>query len=212
MNINKIRLKDKKLYLVTTSDAFDSDEDFLDSVAASLKGGVQILQLREKNSNAARIIKLGKRIRELCSIYDALFIVNDRIDIAKVVEADGVHLGQEDIDIEVAREILGTNAIVGISTHTPEQAMKAQAEGADYITVGPVFETYTKLVRQGVGLDYVKWASENIEISFYAIGDIDLENANQVLKAGATRIAVDSAIINSSNPETSAKSMVDKLK
>lgn len=211
MELNKLRLKDKKLYLVTNSDKFDTDDEFLDAVASALKGGVQIVQLREKTAPAARMIELGKKIRELCSIYNALFIVNDRIDIAQILQADGVHLGQDDIDIKYAREILGTNFIVGVSTHKPEQAIKAQEDGADYIGVGPIFETPTKQGRQAVGLAYVDWAKEHINIPFFAIGGIDLENVDDVISAGAGRVAVVRAIINQQSPESSAKSFLEKL-
>lgn len=209
--LNKLRLKDRKLYLVTSSDKFDSDDEFLNAVASSLKGGVDILQLREKNSSAKRIIELGKKIRQLCSLYDTIFIVNDRIDIAKIVEADGVHLGQDDADVDSAREILGDSAIVGISTHAPEQALKAVKDGADYIGVGPVFTTPTKPGRASVGLEYVKWASENIEIPFFAIGGIDLSNVNDVISSGAKKVAVVRAIINSDSPELSAGKFLEQL-
>lgn len=211
MELNKYRLADKQLYLVTNSDKFDTDDDFFDAIASALKGGVQVVQLREKNATAARVIELGRKIRELCSIYNALFIVNDRVDVAKIVEADGVHLGQDDIDIHDARAILGTNFIVGISTHMPEQAKKAQEDGADYIGVGPVFETPTKEGRQAVGLAYVNWASENIDIPFFAIGGIDLENAHDVIEAGAKGVAVVRAIINAPIPENAAKSLLEEL-
>ena len=162
----------RKLYLVTNSDSFTSDEDFLNAAASALKGGVQILQLREKHSEAKRIIELGKRLRELCSIYNALFIINDRIDIAQIVHADGVHLGQDDIDIKLAREITGENTIIGISTHAPEQAIKAQNDGADYIGVGPIFTTPTKQGVKAVGLEYLNWVSKNINIPYFAILDM----------------------------------------
>lgn len=210
--LNKFRLKDKKLYLVTNSDSFDSEDAFLDAVASALKGGVDLVQLREKNSSAKRIIELGKKVRALCSHYNALFIINDRIDIAKIVDADGVHLGQDDADVEAAREILGENTIVGISTHQPAQALKAVQDGADYIGVGPVFTTPTKPGRASVGLEYVKWSSENIEIPFYAIGGIDDENIEQVLKSGASRVAVVRAIINSVSPQKAAEEFVGLLK
>lgn len=212
MNINKYRLQNKKLYLVTNSDQFENDDKFLNAVAASLKGGVQILQLREKNASASRMIELGKKLRELCSIYGVLFIMNDRVDIAKIVEADGVHLGQDDVDIYSAREILGLSAIIGISTHSPEQAVKAQKEGADYIGIGPVFETATKPDRQVVGLDFVSWASNNLEIPFFATGGINLDNLQEVLNSGASSVAVDRAIINNKNPEQAALLMLKELK
>lgn len=205
LKLNKLRLENKKLYLVTNSDKFDSQDAFLDAVASALKGGVDMVQLREKNSCAKNIIELGKKIRNLCSIYGAIFIVNDRIDIAKIVEADGVHLGQDDADIAAAREILGEHAIVGISTHEPQQAIAAVESGADYIGVGPVFATPTKPGRSSVGIEYVRWASENIEIPFFAIGGIDEENCEEVSKAHANRVAVVRAIMNSVSPEEAAK-------
>lgn len=208
---NKIKLADKKLYLVTNSDKFDSEDAFLDAVASALKGGVDILQLREKNMSAKKIVELGKKIKILCSEYNTTFIVNDRVDIAAILEADGVHLGQDDLDVKSAREILGENIIVGVSTHAPEQALKAVEAGADYIGVGPVFATPTKEGRIPVGLDYVKWTTENIDLPAFAIGGIDEENVEDVIKAGAKRIAVVRAIVNAKSPQKAAEKFCLKL-
>lgn len=210
-NLNKYRLQDKKLYLVTDRSQFDTQDAFLDAVASALQGGVQILQLREKSANAKEFVELGKKVRELCSLYNSLFIINDRVDIAHIVGADGVHLGQDDVDIHSARHLLGKDAIVGLSTHSPEQALKAVELGADYIGVGPVFETPTKPGRKSVGLEYVEWASENIEIPWYAIGGINLENTNEVISAGASRIAVVRAIINAPSPASVAAEFLENL-
>jgi len=207
---NQIKLADKKLYLVTNSDEFDSEDKFLDAIASALEGGVDILQLREKTMPANKILELGKKIKQLCLQYDVTFIVNDRIDIAALLEADGVHLGQDDLDVQSARDILGANAIVGVSTHAPEQALKAVADGADYIGVGPVFATPTKQGRIPVGLEYVKWASENIEIPAFAIGGIDAENCQEVFDAGLKRIAVVRAIINANSPQQAAEKILNK--
>ena len=207
---NQIKLSDKKLYLVTNSDEFDSEDKFLDAIASALEGGVDILQLREKTMPANKILELGKKIKQLCLQYDVTFIVNDRIDIALILEADGVHLGQDDLDVKSAREILGVNAIVGVSTHAPEQALKATLDGADYIGVGPVFATPTKQGRIPVGLEYVKWVSENIQIPTFAIGGIDAENCQQVFEAGITRIAVVRAIINAPSPQKAAEKILSK--
>lgn len=207
---NQIKLADKNLYLVTNSDSFDSDDAFLDAVASALEGGVDVLQLREKKMSANRILELGKKIKQLCLQYDTTFIINDRIDIAALLEADGVHLGQDDLDVKSAREILGANAIVGISTHAPEQALKAVEDGADYIGVGPVFATPTKEGRIPVGLEYVKWVSENITLPAFAIGGIDLENCNQVFDAGIKKLGVVRAIINATSPQKSAEEFLDK--
>ncbi len=207
---NQIKLADKKLYLVTNSDEFESEDKFLDAIASALEGGVDILQLREKTMPASKILELGKKIKQLCLQYDVTFIVNDRIDIAALLEADGVHLGQDDLDVQSARDILGANAIVGVSTHAPEQALKAVQDGADYIGVGPVFATPTKQGRSPVGLEYVKWASENIEIPAFAIGGIDAENCQEVFDAGLKRIAVVRAIINANSPQQAAEKILNK--
>ena len=208
---NKLMLEDKKLYLVTNSDKFETEDLFLDAVASALKGGVDILQLREKNMPANKILELGKKVKLLCAEYGATFIVNDRVDIAYVLEADGVHLGQDDMDVESARKILGNNAIIGISTHAPEQAQKAVNDGADYIGMGPVFTTPTKPGSPSVGLEYAKWVSENIKISAFAIGGIDLTNVQDVINAGAKKIAVVRAIINSDSPEKAAQEFLKVL-
>lgn len=211
MNIKKYLLEKRKLYLVTNSDKFNSDDEFLDRVALALKSGVDIIQLREKTRPAREIIELGKRIRELSSSFGALFIVNDRIDIAQIVKADGVHLGQDDISYKAAREFLGDEAIIGISTHCPNDAKRAMEDGADYIGVGPVFKTPTKPGRVPVGLEYVKWASENVNIPFFAIGSIEPDNIDEVINAGATRIAVVRAIMNSENPAQNIEVFKKKL-
>ncbi len=208
---NKLILGNKKLYLVTNSDKFDSDDAFLDAVASALKGGVDILQLREKNMPANKIVELGKKIKLLCAEYNAIFIVNDRVDIAAILEADGVHLGQDDMDVASARKILGNNAIIGVSTHAPEQAQKAVQDGADYIGMGPVFTTPTKPGRKSVGLEYVEWVSQNIDIPAFAIGGIDLTNVSEVIQHGAKRIAVVRAIINAQSPENAAKEFLQKI-
>ncbi len=209
--IKKIRLFDKKLYLVTDRKVFNSQDEFLDKIASALKGGVGIVQLREKDTPAKEIIELGKKVKELCALYDALFIINDRPDIAMILKADGVHLGQDDIGIHSARHILGEDAIIGISTHCIEQAVKAQADGADYIGVGPVYTTPTKPGREAVGLEYVKRTSQNINIPCFAIGGIDLGNCQDVINNGASRIAVVRALINAENPEKNAQEFLCKL-
>ena len=211
LDYKKIFLNDKKLYLVTNSDNFESDEIFLDKVALSIKSGVDIVQLREKNTTSKRFIYLAQRIRELTSHFGAAFIVNDRVDIAKISNADGVHLGQDDIPVSYAREILGDNAIIGVSTHCPEHAKKAITDGADYIGVGPVFKTPTKPSKDPVGLEYVKWAADNVNIPFFAIGSIDTANIKEVVDAGAKRVAVIRAIMYADDIESNCKILKSAL-
>ncbi len=198
-NIKQTLLKNKNLYLITSSDNFSTEQDFIDKVALALKSGVKILQFREKNKTASEIIKTGQKLRQLCSFYDALFIVNDRIDIAQILDADGVHLGQDDININLARKIIGDDKIIGISTHKPQDAIYAFENGADYIGVGPVFKTPTKPNTAPVSLEYVKWVSENIPLPFFAIGSINENNFFDAINAGATKIAVIRAIMNSND-------------
>lgn len=212
---DKSGLDSKKLYLVTNSDKFNSEDAFLDAIASALKGGVDILQFREKNMPAKKIVELGKKIKQLCSEYNVIFIVNDRVDIAAVLEADGVHLGQDDLDVKSTKEILGNKwggkCIIGVSTHAPEQALKAVEDGVDYIGIGPVFATPTKEGRTPVGLEYVKWVSENIDIPAFAIGGIDEENVDEVIKTGAKRVAVVRAIINAKSPQKAAEKFLEKI-
>jgi thiamine-phosphate pyrophosphorylase len=205
------RLENRKLYLVTDRSKFIDENAFLDAILLAIRGGVDIIQLREKTATAKEFIYLAKKIRTLCAEYDVLFIVNDRVDIAYAVNADGVHLGQDDMDIQNARKILGEQAIIGNSTHKPEDAINAMKNGADYAGVGPVFATPTKPGRQAVGIEYVQWAAQNINIPFFAIGGIDENNIEEVINAGATRVAVVRAIMNAHNPEETARKMLDKL-
>ena len=209
--IKLFKLHDRKLYLVTDRTEFPTHDEFLDKIASALKGGVQIVQLREKQSSAKEFIELARRVKQICAQFDAVFIINDRVDIAKTVEADGVHLGQDDIDIHSARYILGYDAIIGISTHSPDQATDAVKSGADYIGVGPVYETPTKPGRTSVGLEYVNWVSKNINIPWFAIGGINLDNVADVIEAGAKRIAVVRSIMNANNPENAAREFLKKL-
>ncbi len=208
---NKKRFNDKKLYLVTDRSNFSCHNDFLNAVAAALEGGVSVIQLREKTASTREFIGLGKKVRELCALYDAIFIVNDRVDIAQAINADGVHLGQEDMDIQNARKILGEASIIGISTHSPEQASIAVESGADYIGVGPVYSTPTKPGRPSVGLEYVKWASGNVDIPWFAIGGINRENLQDVISAGAEKVAVVRAIINAEKPDKTASEFLELL-
>lgn len=207
----KKRLENARLYLVTDRTKFTSDDAFYNALASAISGGVDIVQLREKTATAKDFMRIAKTSREICAAQDVLFIVNDRVDIAQAVDADGVHLGQDDIDIATARKMLGDQAIIGNSTHKPEDALNAMENGADYIGVGPVFTTPTKPGRQAVGLDYVHWASKNVTIPFYAIGGISPDNVDQVIEAGATRVAIVRAIINAEDPAKISQSVKNSL-
>ncbi|TLD41416.1 MAG: Thiamin-phosphate pyrophosphorylase [Candidatus Jettenia ecosi] len=160
-----------------------------------IQGGADAVQLREKTMSDSTFLTLAREFKKITSQSKTLFIVNDRAEIAKKADADGLHVGQSDINIPTARKIIGYNKIVGISTHTIVQAREAQREGADYISVGPVFYTVTKDYEPPVGLDYLKQVKREITIPFVAIGGINLENIYDILNAGGSCLTICSAII-----------------
>ncbi len=199
-----------KLYAITGED-YHPGRSMLDVMEAALAGGADIVQLRDKKSPKAAVLEKAKALRELTSRYGVPFIVNDYPGIAHAVEADGVHLGQEDLSITEARALLGPDAIVGISTHSIEQARAAQASGADYIGVGPVFPTGTKPGRQAVTTAYVRQAAAEIRIPWVAIGGITLDNADEVLAAGATRLCAVAALVGSEDPRAAAWAFRERI-
>ena len=199
------------LYVVSGS-IFSRGRSLLEVSAQALAGGAGIFQLREKELNGKELVSQGLKLRQLCASYGARFIVNDRVDIAVAGDADGVHVGQDDIPISYAREILGPDKIIGISTHSLEQALAAQAAGADYIGVGPVFATQSKAdVCTPVGLDLVAKVAEVIAIPFVAIGGIKLHNVDQVLAAGAKNIAVITEVVGAEDIRQAALALKEKI-
>ncbi|MEW5762800.1 MAG: thiamine phosphate synthase [Bacillota bacterium] len=187
------RLAEARLYLVAgTRDV--RGRDLARVVRAAAAGGVNIFQLREKEGATRDILRLAGEMRAVTAELGLLFIVNDRVDIAAAVGADGVHLGQEDLPIGAARRIMGWDGIIGVSTHSLEQALRAEAEGADYIGVGPVYPTPTKPDYRAVGLGLVREVAGRLKIPFFAIGGITENNLREVLAAGARAVAVVGAI------------------
>jgi thiamine-phosphate pyrophosphorylase len=184
-----------KLYLVTMP-----LPDLVATVEKALMGGLKLVQYRSKEADDVERWQEAQALRDLCRRYHALFIMNDRVDIAVAVDADGVHLGQNDLPIAVARRILGSNKIVGRSTTNPTEMVKALAEGADYIGVGPVYETPTKAGKAAAGLDYVRYAVEHSAVPWFAIGGIDAQNISEVVGAGAPGVAVVRSIMQADDP------------
>ncbi len=168
--------------------------------------------MRDYSLSDGGLLKAALEIRELTLKHKAVFIVNNRPDIALLSKADGVHVGQDDLPVLEARRVLGPDKIVGVSTHSIDQAKKAIADGADYIGVGPVYATPTKAGRAPVGLDYVRQVSDlKLSIPFFAIGGIDASNLERVLEAGARRVAVVRAIGNAARPQDAAESLLQIL-
>ena len=200
------RLRSARLYLVTMP-----HDDLLTQVEKALQGGLQLVQYREKVADDLERLARARAVRDLCARYGALFIMNDRVDLALAVDADGVHLGQQDVPIALARRILGPDRIVGRSTTNPAEMAKALAEGADYIGVGPVFETPTKPGKAAAGFDYVAYARAQSPVPFYAIGGIDADNCAEVLAAGAERVAVVRAIMAAPDPTAVTRQLLQTL-
>ncbi len=207
---NLLKLEKKKLFLITSSDKFLSKDIFLDAIASALQGGVDIVCLREKEIPDSVIVDIGHKIRTLCDEYGATFIVNDRADIAHIVEADGVHLGRNDISIKDAREILGPNAIIGKSTTCPDDVIKAANDGADYITLGNIYTTPARL-QDSIELSAIRWVNDNAEIPAFITGEITLSNINELTKAGVQKIALTDAIMYARVPEETARAFLRYL-
>jgi thiamine-phosphate pyrophosphorylase len=198
MTDRRQRLSHARLYLVCD----DREDDFL---AAALRGGVDIVQLRMKDATDDAVLAAARRFAQ----HDALLIINDRPELVAAAGADGVHVGQDDLSVAEARAIVGPDRLVGLSTHAPGQL--DGAEGADYIGVGPVYATPTKPGRPAVGLGLVRYASEHARVPFFAIGGINDGNAAAVRAAGAERIAVVRALTEAEDPERAARSLCAAL-
>ena len=200
---NKV-FKNFKLYAVT--DLREEAPSVLEKVEAAYRGGADIVQLRSKTLSDAALYRLGLQWRRIADRYQKLFFVNDRLDLALAVGADGVHLGQEDLPVKGVRKILARGPLfIGRSTHSLEQALAAVKEGPDYIGVGPIFETPTKPTYQPVGTDLIRQVARRVRIPFVCIGGINQDNLQQVLDAGARRVAVVRAIFEAEDVEQATK-------
>lgn len=197
------RLQQALTYLVTSP-----QENLIAVVEAALQAGIAIVQYRDKQTEDCFRLDLAQHLKHLCHRYNALFLINDRVDLALAVEADGVHLGQTDLPIAVARQLLGSQRIIGRSTTNPEEMERALGEGADYIGVGPVYSTPTKPGKAAAGLDYVRYARDHAPVPWFAIGGIDVDNLDEVLAAGAERVAVVRAVMTAENPTLIAQYFV----
>lgn len=198
-----------RTYLVTQASR-SAGRDTVSIVETALDGGVDAVQLREKGTDAGHRYRLGLRLRERTDEAGVPLIVNDRIDLARAVAADGVHLGQADLPVEIARDQLGPDAVVGCSVATVEEATTAEAAGADYLGVGAVYATDSKDVdaeNEGIGPERVREIADAVEIPVVGIGGIDATNAGAVAEAGATGVAVISAITAADDPSDATREL-----
>jgi len=199
------RLARSRLYVVTGARADRGDlDEFLEAI---LEVGADIVQLREKGAEAGPLLRWAETFREKAGRHGALFVVNDRPDVAVVAGADGVHLGQDDLPPGAARSIVGDALLIGLSCHSPEQ-LDAAPEEADYVTAGPIHATPTKPGRPGTGLGVVRHAAATVRRPWFAIGGIDAGTLPEAVEAGATRIAVVRAVTEAPDPAAAVRDLV----
>ncbi|MBI4218394.1 MAG: thiamine phosphate synthase [Elusimicrobia bacterium] len=214
------KLSQSRLYCITAKPA--GLMSIPKAVESACRGGADVIQLREKDLSAKDLIVLGKQCRPICHEQGSLFIVNDRLDVALACGADGVHLGQSDVPLRDAKEVVRrffqlryeveeAPFLIGVSTHSLAQALAAQSQGADYVGCGPVFSTPTKPGVAPVGLNLVRQYRENLSVPFVTIGGIDASNIGQVMAAGACCVAVVRAVFADAEIEQSARNLKSKL-
>lgn len=203
-------MKELKLYLVTDSDIL-RDRDFYNSIEEALKGGVTMLQLREKNASGKEFLGKAIKLRELTKKYNVKFIINDRVDIAMLCDADGVHVGQSDIPANKVRELIGEDKIVGVSARTVEEALTAKENGADYLGVGAMFTTRTKLDAKSVSIEKLKEIKEVIKLPVVAIGGLSLSNIDKLKECNVDGYAVVSAILGAENIKLECEKWIEKI-
>lgn len=201
--MNKI---DLSLYLVT--DNSDDTDKFLKTIEEAIKGGVTVVQIREKTADTLDFYNLAIKVKEITKKYDVPLIINDRVDVALAIDADGVHVGQSDMPCDVTRKLIGPNKILGVSAHNIEEARKAESDGADYIGSGAVFPTSTKADANSVSKQELKNIVESINIPVVAIGGISEDNAHELTDTGIAGLSVVSAIMSSENPKKSSQNLL----
>nr|WP_051037930.1 thiamine phosphate synthase [Pseudanabaena sp. PCC 7367] len=209
-NLHQTRLakiSQARLYLVTSP-----HQQILEVVEAALKGGLSLVQYRDKDANDRARLEIAAQLCDLCHRYDAIFLINDRVDIVLAVGADGVHVGQQDLPPDVARKILGTDYIIGQSTTSPAELEISLQAGVDYVGVGPVFATPTKPGKAAAGFEYVSYAAQKLTMPWFAIGGIDANNLAEVITAGAKGTAVVRAIMQAADPQAVTAKMLAQFK
>ena len=202
---------DYSLYLVTDR-TLSLGRSTVEVVAAAVSGGVTCVQLREKHCSTREFLEEARRVRELLVGTGVPLIINDRLDVALAVAADGVHLGQNDMHLSDARRLVGERLVIGISAESVADAIRAEAEGADYIGVSPVFTTPTKMdTAPPLGLEGLREIRRAVSLPLVAIGSIRHDNAAEVLRAGADGLAVVSAIVSAPCPRTAAAGLRQRI-
>jgi thiamine-phosphate pyrophosphorylase len=205
MNDRRALAERLRVYVVT--DERPNEDSLLEVIREALAGGATAVQLRRKQELGRRFVELGRVVRQLTREAGALFFVNDRVDVAMLVDADGVHVGQDDIRCQEARRLLGPDKIIGVSAETVEQAVAAEREGADYLGVGAVYPTKSKPDAAYTGIEGLRAIRAAVSLPVVAIGGIDAERAPEVLAAGADGVAVVSAVMSAPDPRAAAAAL-----
>jgi thiamine-phosphate pyrophosphorylase len=207
-----VGVTDFNLYLVTDRNQTGGrDLDWV--LEQALDGGVRAVQLREKDLSGRDLFLLAERCQKLCQAYQAALFINDRVDVALAVDAAGVQLGKPSIPVETARTLLGTQRLIGVSTHTLQEAQEAEQSGADFILFGPVYFTASKAAYGSPqGLSALKAIVDNISLPVYAIGGITLENIQSTKNIGVRGVALISAIVSAAHPKEAAEKMLQQLR
>lgn len=193
MSITKNQI-DYKLYLVTDRNVL-GERDLIQSVEEAIKGGTTIVQLREKNCSSLDFYELAVKVKEVTSKYNIPLVINDRLDIALAIEADGLHIGQEDLPISIARQLVGEKMFIGVSASTKEEAILAEKQGADYVGVGSMYPTSTKLDAKYISLNDLRSIREAVSIPIVGIGGINEENVKELMEVNIDGVAIVSAIL-----------------
>jgi thiamine-phosphate pyrophosphorylase len=204
------RLGAARLYVLVSTTACVANLEW--TIEEAIQGGADVIQLREKNRTDRELLERARKVRNLTRRSGVLFIMNDRADLARLSGADGVHLGQDEMPVKEARQILGPNALVGVSTHNLDQVRQAVLDGASYLGLGPIFPSGTKEFVEFPGLEFVRQTMATTTLPAYVIGGVNLDTIDAVLAAGARRIAVSQAICQSDDPQASARILAAKLK
>lgn len=203
------RLDAARLYVLLTGAHCPAALDW--TIERAVAGGADVIQLREKSLSDRELLARAREVRRHTRKAGALFVVNDRPDVARLAEADGVHLGQDDMTVKDARRVVGPDVLIGVSTHTIEQVRRAVLDGADYIGIGPVFPSKTKPFDEFPGLEFVRRATAETSLPAFALGGIGPENVSEVAAAGARRVAVAAAVAAADDPERAARSLRAEL-
>ncbi len=200
----------KGLYIVVDAETLGY-KDETKVVAQAISGGTSVIQLRDKKRNKRELLHLAREIAELCHSSNVLFIVNDHLDIALAVECDGLHIGQDDLPIPLVRRVLQVEKLIGVSTRTVDQALKAQAQGADYIAVGSIYTSPTKPDAEVIGPTQLRKIRQVVSLPIVAIGGINRENIREVMATGVEAAAVVSAVIRQQNIEQATRLLVKEI-